>query len=160
MGDDRVFFRHTLATLAYRGSKAVRGAPTSFADFKASPTSRTPVEILAHIGDLLDWLLTQARGEEKWNNATPLPWDKEIARFHAALAALDAHLASDQPIVKPIERMFQGGIADALTHVGQITMLRRIAGAPMKGENYSRATITAGQLGPDQVPADPRFEFD
>jgi hypothetical protein len=160
MSDERVFLRHTVATLAYRGAKAVRGAPASFADFKASPTSRTPLEILNHIGDLLDWVLSQARGQEKWPDPTSLPWDQEVARFHAALTRYDEYLASDGPLVKSAERMFQGAIADALTHVGQLTMLRRIAGAPMKGENYSRATIEAGKVGPDQVPADPRYEFD
>jgi len=160
MSDGRVFLRHTVATLAYRGAKAARGAPASFADFKASPTSRTPLEILNHIGDLLDWVLSQARGQEKWPDPTFLPWDQEVARFHAALARYDEYLASDGPLVKSAERMFQGAIADALTHVGQLTMLRRIAGAPMKGENYSRATIEAGKVGPDQTLADPRYEFD
>jgi hypothetical protein len=81
--------RHTLATLAYRGAKAVRGASDSFASFKASDTTRTPGEILAHIGDLLDWALSIARGHETWNNAEPLEWDEEIERFHAALKSFD-----------------------------------------------------------------------
>lgn len=154
----REMLRHTVATLAYRGAKAVRGAPDSFADFKASQSTRTPVAILAHIGDLLDWALSIAAGNETWNNAEPLPWDKEIERFHAALAKFDEYLASDRELSASCERIFQGPIADALTHVGQIAMLRRLAGEPIKGENYSRAKIEAGRLGSDQM--QPKREFD
>ena len=150
--------RHTVATLAYRGGKAVRGASDSFASFKASATTRTPAEILAHIGDLLDWALSIAKGEETWHNSEPLPWDKEVERFHAALKSFDHYLASDGELDASCERLFQGPIADALTHVGQIAMLRRIAGEPMKGENYSRAKIEAGRVGAEQET--PKREFD
>ena len=149
--------RHTVATLAYRGAKAVRGASESFASFKASDTTRTPAEILAHIGDLLDWALSIAKGNETWNNAEPREWDQEIERFHAALKSFDDYLASDSELDASCERLFQGPVADALTHVGQIAMLRRIAGEPMKGENYSRAKIEAGRVGAEQEP--PKREF-
>ena len=149
--------RHTVATLAYRGAKAVRGASESFASFKASDTTRTPAEILAHIGDLLDWALSIAKGNETWNNAEPREWDQEIERFHAALKSFDDYLASDSELDASCERLFQGPVADALTHVGQIAMLRRIAGEPMKGENYSRAKIQAGRVGAEQEP--PKREF-
>ena len=154
----REMLRHTVATLAYRGTKAVRGAPESFASFKASPTTRTPVEILAHVGDLFDWALTLAKGNETWQNSEPLPWNEEITRFHAALASYDEYLASGGELSATCERMFQGPIADALTHVGQLTMLRRIAGEPIKGENYSRAKIEAGRVGADQEKAKRQFD--
>ena len=154
----REMLRHTVATLAYRGAKAVRDAPDSFASFKASPTTRTPAEILAHVGDLLDWALSIANGNETWQNSEPLPWKEEIARFHAALASYDEYLASDGELSATCERMFQGPVADALTHVGQLTMLRRIAGEPIKGENYSRAKIESGRVGADQET--PKREFD
>src|SRR5689334_18287164 len=150
--------RHTVATLAYRGGKAVRGAHDSFATFKASETTRTPAEILAYVGDLLDWALSIAKGNETWNNAEPLVWTDEVARFHAALKSFDDYLASDAALDASCERLFQGAIADALTHVGQIAMLRRIAGEPMKGENYSRAKIEVGHVGADQET--PKHEFD
>jgi DinB superfamily len=154
----REFLRHAVATVAYRGAKAVRGAPPSFASFRVAEGSRTPAEILAHVGDLFDWVLAQARGEEVWRNSKPLPWDAEVARFHETLGRFDAYLASDAPLHRPPETLFQGAVADALAHVGQIAMLRRIAGSPLKGENYSRAEIKAGRVGPDQ--AVPRREFD
>jgi hypothetical protein len=147
----REMLRHTVATLAYRGGKAVRGASESFASFKASETTRTPAQILAHVGDLLDWALSIAQGKETWHNAEPLPWNQEIERFHDALRKFDEYLASDGDLKATCERMFQGPIADALTHVGQIAMLRRIAGEPVRGENYSIAKIEAGRVGPDQV---------
>ncbi len=136
----------------------MRDAPDSFASFKASETTRTPAQILAHIGDLLDWGLSIAKGTETWNNSEPLEWNEEINRFHAALEKFDNFLASDAELSASCERLFQGPIADALTHVGQLTMLRRIAGAPIKGENYSRAKIEAGRVGAEQ--AAPKGEFD
>src|SRR5256884_2509652 len=154
----REMLRHTVATLAYRGAKAVRGADDSFASFKVSETTRTPAQILAHISDLLDWALSIASGNETWKNAEPLEWSKEIDRFHSALKSFDEYLASESDLAASCERIFQGPIADALTHVGQIAMLWRIAGAPVKGENYSRARITAGRVGADQEM--PKQEFD
>jgi hypothetical protein len=154
----REMLRHTVATLAYRGAKAVRGAPDSFASFQASETTRTPAQILAHMGDLLDWALSIAQGAEAWNNSEPSPWDQEVVRFHHALQSFDNYLASDAELSSTCERLFQGPIADALTHVGQLTILRRIAGAPIKGENYSRAKIEAGHVGAEQ--ATPKREFD
>jgi hypothetical protein len=154
----RELLRHTLATLAYRGGKAVRGAPADFAGYRCAEKTRTPGQILAHIGDLLDWALALAKGQETWHNSTPQPWDLEVRRFFAALEQFEAYLASDAPLHCPAEKLFQGPVADALTHVGQIAMLRRMAGSPIRGENYQRAEIAAGRVGPDQPP--PRREFD
>lgn len=154
----REMLRHTLATLAYRGGKAVRGAPADFADFRASPDTRTPLQVLAHVGDLMEWALWLARGEHRWRAAAPGSWDREVERFFAGVAALDAYLAGEEPLGWSAERLFQGPIADALTHVGQICMLRRMAGSPVRGENYAKATITAGRTGSDQAP--PNVEFD
>jgi hypothetical protein len=154
----REMTRHVLATLAYRAGKAVRGAPQGFASFEPAPGSRPPGRILAHMGDLMDWARHLARGEKVWSDSEPLPWDDEVARFFAALGRLDALLASEEPLAAPLEQLFQGPLADALTHVGQLAQLRRLAGAPIKGENYSRAEIVAGRVGLEQTP--PRREFD
>ncbi len=158
--DARSFLRHTVATLAYRCGKATRGAPPEFAEFKAGPSTRTPIQILAHIGDLLDWALSQAEGKERWQDAAPASWDAEVKRFHAVLKEYDRYLASKKDLHKPAERMFQGAIADSLTHTGQLTMLRRLAGAHVRGENYSRADIRIGRVGPEQAPPPERSEFD
>jgi len=152
------FLRHVLATLAYRGGKAVRGAPSPFASFIPAGGRNTPLVILGHIGDLLEWALRICDGDASWSEAAPQEWEQEIGRFHSALAALDSRLASGTPLVAPAEKIFQGPLADALTHVGQIAALRRQAGCPMKGENYFLADITPGRLGPDQ--AAPQREFD
>ena len=157
MDDERAFLRHTIATLAYRGGKATRGAEPSFATFQASPTTRTPINVLCHIGDLLDWALSIARGKEAWHDSTPQAWHADVARFFAGLQSLDAFLASDAPLGRTSEQLFQGPIADALTHVGQIAMLRRLAGSPVRAENYMRAEIVAGRVGPEQ--SAPRREF-
>ena len=158
MDDKRALLRHTVATVAYRGGKAVRGAPASFASFSGDGTDRTAVKILAHIGDLLDWALTQAKGAEAWNDSTPLDWDREVDRFFAALKGFDDYLASDAALAATPEKLFQGAIADSLTHIGQIAILRRLGGAKMKSENYSRADIVPGRVGPEQTAA--KREFD
>jgi len=141
----RVFLRHALATVAYRAEKTLRDAPEGFSDFRAAEGSRSAGQILAHVGDLFDWALILARdGKHAWQDSVPLPWPAETARFRAGLAAFDAQLASALPLNAPAEKLFQGPIADALTHIGQIAMLRRLAGTPVKGENYFRAEIAAG----------------
>ncbi len=154
----RELLRHVLATVAYRGGKALRGAPASFAEFGAPETSRTPAKILAHIGDLMDWALSIAEGNQRWNDSAPLPWDEEVKRFYAALQRLDDYLGSSQPLAVSNEALFQGPLADALTHIGQINMLRRMAGCPVKAENYFRAEIVAGRVGQEQTA--PKREFD
>ena len=150
--------RHTLATLGYRAAKAVRGAPPEFAGFRAGSGARTPAEILAHMGDLLDWALSLVEGRERWQDSTPLAWDQETARFFAALYALDARLAKGAPQGCSLLRLFQGPIADALTHVGQIAMLRRLAGCPVRGENYFKADIVMGRVGAHQAAPVREFE--
>jgi hypothetical protein len=150
--------RHTLATLAYRGAKVLRGAPEGFGGLKVTETTRTPRAILSHLGDLLDWALSMARGAEEWHESGSSAWQDQVERFFAGLAALDHYLESDAPLGCTAERLFQGPIADALTHVGQLAMLRRMAGSPVRGENYARADIAAGRVGAEQP--EPRREFD
>ncbi|HEY4951055.1 MAG TPA: hypothetical protein VIH88_12025 [Candidatus Acidoferrales bacterium] len=157
-GSSRQLLRHTLATLAYRGGKAMRGAPPNFAEYRAGDTTRACGQILAHLGDLLDWALTQANGKQDWHDSAPLSWDEGSKRFFASLKALDDYLASDAQLACAPEKLFQGAIADSLTHVGQLAMLRRLAGAPIRGENYAQAEIVAGRVGAHQTA--PRREFD
>ncbi|PYT25542.1 MAG: hypothetical protein DMG58_23950 [Acidobacteria bacterium] len=112
----RQLLRHAVATLAYRGGKTLRGAPGGFAEFQASEGTRTPVQILAHVGDLLDWALWLAKGKHEWHDSAPLPWDQEVQRFSTALSAFDDYLASTFPLGSSAEKLFQGPVADALTH--------------------------------------------
>ena len=154
----RDLLRHCLATIAYRAGKVVRDVPESFAKFQPPEKARTPEQILAHIGDLFDWALAMASGKPEWKDSQPLPWAKEIERFFAALKRFDDYLAGDEVLYASPEKLFQGPVADALNHVGQLAMLRRMAGVPMKGENYFKADIASGRVGPEQAP--PKREFD
>jgi hypothetical protein len=144
MDEKRELLRHTLATLAYRTVRALENAPASFANFDGA--GRTPAQILAHMGDLFDWALSMAEGKPAWHNSQPLAWAEEQKRFFGTLGAFDAFLASPAESHAPAERLFQGPVADALTHTGQLAMLRRLAGAPIGGENYYVAAIAAGQV--------------
>ena len=153
----RQLLRHTVATIAYRGAKAVRGAPEGFSSFTCGGGCRSAGEILAHIGDLLDWALSMADGSRQWHDSKPQSWNDDVRRFHSALAAFDSYLVSDKPLQAPMEKLFQGPIADALTHIGQIAVMRRLADSPVKGENYFAADISSGRLGPEQVA--PKREF-
>jgi len=157
-GNGPSLLRHAVATVAYRGRKAIAGAPAGFADLRVSEQSRTPGQILAHIGDLFDWALSLADGQQRWQNSPPLAWDLESARFFDSLKKFDDRLAGGAALGCSAEQLFQGPVADALCHVGQIAMLRRIGGAPVRAENYFGADILAGRVGPDQRP--PSVEFD
>jgi hypothetical protein len=153
----RDLLRHCLATIAYRASKAVRNVPESFGNFQAGENARTPVQILAHLGDLFDWALSMAKGQPVWHDSRTLPWADEVQRFFASLKAFDDYLVGDETLQASPEKLFQGPISDALNHIGQIAMLRRLAGFPIKGENYFKADIAAGQVGLDQP--GPKREF-
>lgn len=151
MNDERELLRHTVASLAYRAARALDDAPDTFATFDGC--GRLPVQILAHMGDLFDWALSAVQGSERWHNSTPLRWPDEKARFFTTLEAFDKYLASDQPMHAAAEALFQGPIADGLTHVGQIAMMRRLAGSPTCGENFFVAKVAAGQVGVHQPAA-------
>jgi hypothetical protein len=154
----RHLLRHSVATVAYRAAKTLRGAPEHFASFHIGDKTRTPAQILAHMGDLFDWVLSIAEGKQTWHDSTPLPWSAEVERFFAAIKKFDDYLASAESLDASTEAIFQSGIADALTHVGQIAMLRRLGGSPILGENYFKADIAVGRIGADQ--AAPRREFE
>jgi hypothetical protein len=158
IGQARELLRHTVATVAYRAAKATRNAPADFPDFRAAGDVRTPLQIVAHMGDLYDWALSLAKGKWDYNQSPPQGWEQELERFHAALNAFDGYLASDAPLGHSIERLFQGPVADSLTHVGQIAILRRLADSPIRAESYARSDIVAGRVGKDQTPSE--FEFD
>ena len=155
--DARAVLRHTLATLSYRAGKAIRNAPAGFSVVRAGPESRSAGQLLSHMCDLMDWALAQAEGQRRWVETPVRSWEEDARRFFSALEALDGYLASDAPLGTPAEQLFQGAVADALTHTGQLTMLRRLGGAPIKAENYAKAEIVAGRVGAEQ--AAPRVEF-
>ena len=154
----RDLLRHCLATIAYRAGKVLRDVPDSFARFQLPEKARTPEQILAHMGDLQDWALTMANGNAAWKDSQPQPWAQEVERFFAALRRFDDFLASDAQLQASPERLFQGPVADTLHHVGQIAILRRLAGFPVKGENYFKADIAMGRVGREQERA--KREFD
>jgi hypothetical protein len=154
----RQFLRHTVATVAYRAKKPLSNAPESFPTFRSCETARAPIKILAHIGDLFDWALSIAQGKQSWHDSEPLPWPSEVDRFYATIKTFDDYLASNEPLHASPEKLFQGPIADALNHIGQLALLRRLSNCAIRGENYYQAEITAGRLGPDQ--SAPRREFD
>ena len=154
----REFLRHTLATLAYRAEKVLRDAPSEFGDFRVGPSSRTPKEIVAHLGDLLEWALSLAQGQQRWVPSPQLSWNDACARFFDALYRFEKYLSGIEPLRWSAEHLFQGPIADALTHTGQLAMLRRLAGVPVRGENYAKADIVAGRVGREQ--SSDRVEFD
>jgi hypothetical protein len=139
------------------GSKVLCDAPETFANYKVDESSRTPVQIVAHMGDLFDWALSIAQGKQAWHDAKPLPWSQEVARFFEALKKFDDYLCGPEQLHASVEKLFQGPVADAVNHIGQLAMLRRMAGNKIKGENYYQAEITAGRVGAQQ--AAPKREF-
>jgi hypothetical protein len=154
----RELLRHSLATIAYRGGKVIRDAPQGYVDFEAGQQCRTPLQILAHISDLFDWALSMAKGQPVWHDASPESWPDEVQRFFDSLKRFDDYLAGPEVLHAPPEKLFQGPLADALTHVGQLAILRRLCGVPIRGENYYKADIAKGRVGREQPAA--KLEFD
>ena len=154
----RHFLRHVVATLAYRAEKVLREVPEGYAGTRLSPETRTPLEVVAHLGDLVEWAESMARGDYRWQPVPAASWKAAVERFFRGLAALDAALAEAVPQKHPPEIIFQGPIADALTHVGQLALIRGIAGSKVRPESYARAEIRVGRVGPEQSGV--RKEFD
>jgi hypothetical protein len=154
----RHLLRHTVATVAYRAGKALRDAPDHFGTFHIGDKTRTPAQILAHMGDLFEWAVSIAQGKQAWHDSMPLSWNAEVERFFGAVKRFDDLLTSAEPLHTSAECLYQGPVSDALTHIGQIAMLRRLAGSPIKGENFFRAEISAGHVGLEQP--SPRREFE
>ena len=117
----------------------------------------TPVRIVGHMADLMSWGVSIAQGGYEWKPAGGQDWKTEVERFFSGLAALDAAIATDGEFKGSIDKLIQGPLADALTHVGQLAMLRGMAGEPVRPESYAKAVITAGRVGLDQEA--PKAEF-
>jgi hypothetical protein len=154
----RAVLRQLAATLAYRAAKVLRDVPADFPHRAFGDSTRRPIVIVAHLADLMAWGVSMAGGGKEWKAAGGDDWQTEVDRFFSGLAALDAATAADGPFAGSIDKLIQGPLADALTHVGQLAMLRGMAGAPVRPESYARAEVVAGRVGRDQAP--PRFEFD
>jgi len=152
------YLRHTLATLVYRLSKVVSEVPEHYPQFKVSVDSRSPIEILDHINDLIDSAFTASTGKHKSTKAYANNWYRVVSRFYNSIREFDNYLAANNKIACSVERLLQGPIADVLTHIGQLAMLRRLAGKTIKGEDYFDADISIGRVGPEQIM--PKREFD
>src|SRR6478735_12057210 len=146
----RAAVRQMAATLAYRAAKVLRDAPPEFARTAFGEATRQPVKIVAHMADLMTWGVSMAGGGKEWAPAGGDDWRTEVDRFFAGLAALDAALTGEGDFKGSVDKIIQGPLADALTHVGQLAMLRGMAGHPVRPESYARAVITAGRVGLDQ----------
>ena len=147
--------RHELAALAYRFAKAVRDAPDGFAAFEAGAGVRTPLALVHHMNGVLGYVgITIAGGDVRGRYAHPRHgWEGELDALHAKLAELDAYLAGHPEVpAERLARALQGPLADAMTHVGQLALLRRMAGSPIPAENFYLADVRAGRVGADQAP--------
>ena len=156
--DAPAVLRHLAATLAYRAAKVLRDIPSGFGTAAYGTATRRPVQIVAHLADLMAWGVSLAKGEYVWSAGGADDWDVEVERFFEALGALDRELTARSQTTDSIQKLIQGPLADALTHVGQLAMLRGMAGAPVRPESYARAEIVPGRVGRSQ--AAPRREFD
>jgi hypothetical protein len=146
------------ATLAYRAAKVLRDAPARFGTLAVGPSARSPVQIVAHMGDLMTWAVGLAQGEYVWKAEGGDDWNVEVNRFFERLGGLDRELELRELSPDALHKLIQGPLADALTHVGQLALLRGISGAAVRPESYARAEIVIGRVGLAQ--AEPVREFD
>jgi hypothetical protein len=152
--------RHLVGTLAYRAAKAVRDVPADFASASFGPATRRPVLIVAHLADLMSWAITMTQDDVRWKAEGTDDWNTEVNRFFAGLFILDRMLEERSLADTVVEQLIQGPLADALTHVGQLALLRGMAGYPLKPESFARAEIVRGRVGLEQAPARREFEGD
>lgn len=155
--DRRALLKHFLAALAYRTQKALRDAPAGFGDFRPQNGVRSPTELVRHMTSVLGYTCTFFTGGHYRPESLPT-LDAEVARLHEMIETLAGHIESATPLDEGVttERLLQGPLADAMTHVGQLAMLRRLAGAPVPPENFVFAEIDPARLGRDQAkPARP-----
>jgi len=156
MHPGRSLLQHFLAAIAYRTQKALRDAPAGFADFRAGENVRTPHELLWHMTRVIGYAGTMLRGGEFKPPAMDT-FDAEVARFHATLAALHRDLGDDALQAQIADEQFlQGPLSDVMTHVGQLAMLRRLAGSPIAPEDFIFAKVRTDNVGAEQpLPASP-----
>jgi hypothetical protein len=147
---ERALLKHFLGTIAYGTQKALRGAPDSFADFRAGASLRTPHEIIWHMTGVIGYARTFFQPGVGQPDRLESFAD-EVTRFHLVLEDLGGLLEGEPSSGASLEQLLQGPLADAMTHVGQLAILRRLAGSPVPSENFVFATIHAGNLGPDQA---------
>jgi hypothetical protein len=150
MTESRLLLRHFLAALAYRTQKALRGAPDGFGEFRAGANVRTPHELLWHMTGVVGYARTMLHGGDF---APPrlATLEDEVARFHATLEALRDDFADASLEARITDEQFlHGPLADAMTHAGQLAMLRRLAGGPVPSENFIFARVSAENVGPEQ----------
>ena len=160
MGDKEAMARHFLAALAYRTQKALRYAPEDFGEFEAGMKVRTPKELVLHMTSVLGYARTYFRGG-RYRPAPLETFRDEVQRFHGMLADLSAHLAAGDPLLSVTpERLLQGPFSDAMTHAGQLAMLRRLHGSPVPPENFAVADVHASNVSEEQAqPRSPDAEW-
>jgi hypothetical protein len=152
MDDKQSLLRHFLAALVYRTQKALRDAPAEFGDFRAGEGVRTPAELVRHMTSVIGYSRTFFLGGQY--RPEPLPsLQEEIIRFHLMVEDVAGHIEAGTPLAEGMteERLLQGPFSDAMTHAGQLAMLRRLAGVPVPPENFIVAEITAERLGINQA---------
>ena len=153
MNDKSVMLRHILATLAYRVTKSLRGAPRDFSSFRVAPQVRSPHDLICHMTNVLGYARTHFVGGS-WPSRVPTVFDSDVRAFYEMLAELSNRLQEDSPLLDTTEeRLLQGPFSDAMTHAGQLAMLRRLAGSPIPPEDFIVARIQADNVGPNQPPA-------
>lgn len=151
LSNKRSLLKHFLAALAYRTQKALRDAPVDFGSFKPPADVRSPQELVRHMTSVLGYARTYFIGGSYWPE--PLgSLEEEVSRFHLMLEDLGLHFEKGTPLLGEMteEQLLQGPFADAMTHVGQLAMLRRFAGAPVAPENFIVADINSNRLGSEQ----------
>ena len=144
--------RHMLATIAYRFQKTVRNTTEEFGVFRNTRDTRTPIEIINHMYDVLNKtkIFIEKERYDKTSTAQ-LELRLEIERFHRVLNNLDVVLSEKELDIKFSKRLLQGPLSDVLCHIGQIAMLSGQSGNKIKGEDFFSAKIMTGNTSSEQA---------
>jgi hypothetical protein len=146
----RQLLRHYLASIAYHAQKAIRGAPPSYWAFSPGNQVRTPETILRHMTSVLGYARTFFVGGIYRPESLPAI-QAEIDQFHQILEDVSQLLDTSSPLQSITElQLLQGPFSDVMTHIGQLSLLRRLYGSPVPPENFIYAEMSATRLGKDQ----------
>jgi hypothetical protein len=160
MTDKRYMLCHFLASIAYHLQKALRNAPTGFPTFRVSPTSRTPQELVKHIDSVLGYARICFLGG-KYTNTLLDTMEQQVQQVHQTIESLAALIAEGKPMLEITEeQLLQGPLSDSMTHIGQISYLRRLYGSAVQSEDFIYAKISINNLSINQpLPERPDLDW-
>ncbi len=141
MNQNSHFIQHFLKVLSYRFEKAIHNAAESYPKHASGHGIRTPLELLGHMNGVLEFAISSLKNQPR-RNIPEQSWQEQITLYYEKLKELNQLMQENSFDTDTLERILQGPLADAMTHIGQLAMMRRLANSAIAGENYFAADMS------------------